>query len=158
MIFKILGPPPGPSVDFRWTDSRKNHKWIPNSLCLDFWIFFVWIFFVWFLHNQSWCLALFSFWFVWRVCRMRLILCQKFLACSSMNKLENSLGQIPSVFWPKTSSSNRALVWLIFGSVILWTSHNWIWTLTHCAINKRKLYSICKSPICVFTHRQSWLK
>jgi len=32
------------SVDFRWTGLRKNHKWIPNSLCLDFWIFFVWNF------------------------------------------------------------------------------------------------------------------
>jgi len=137
---------------------RKNHKWIPNSL---FWIseyflseYFLFDFYI--INVDVW--SFFKFWFFLRVCRMRITLCQKFLACSSMNKLENSLGQIPSVFWPKTSSSNRALLWLIFWSVILWTSHNWIWTLSHCAINKRKLYSICKSPICVFTHRQSWLK
>ena len=84
------------------------------------------------------------------------ILYQKFLAFSSMNKLENTLGPL-FVFSPKTSRLGQVQIGesllCHFRSVILWTGHNWIWTLTHSAINKRKLYSICKSPNCVFTHQ-----
>ena len=129
--------------------------WISN--------FFVWTFCLIFLHNQRWSRVLFLILIFWRVCKMTNILCQKFLAISSMNKLENTLGS-SFVFSPKRLENAKFKSGVYesflchFRSVILWTGYNWIWTLTHSAINKRKLYSICKSPNCVFTHRQSWLK